>query len=161
MASRHQRGSSHSGPSGTSPGDFLTKIKGKRVLVKLNDGMVYSGNFICMDGNLNVVLETAELYENLQLAESREPGGREEFSDVFIRGNNVCYIAPQANQSPDKKPKKKATAPKNSGGVKTNAPTPQRCGQSGCRRTAKSPEPSRKKSNKKCILLIGHYQTIY
>ena len=83
----------------------MNKIKGKRVIVKLNDGAVYTGNFICMDGNLNVVLETVELYESLELAESRSAANREEFSDVFIRGNNVCYIAPASTSSVSKQDK--------------------------------------------------------
>ena len=48
-----------------SAGDFLSQIKGKRVLVKLNDGTVYAGSFICMDGNLNVVLEKVTLFDSI------------------------------------------------------------------------------------------------
>ena len=39
------------------PGDFLKLIRGKQVQVKLNDGSIYLGTFVCMDGCLNVVLE--------------------------------------------------------------------------------------------------------
>ena len=40
--------------------DFIKMIKGKPVQVKLNDGTEYRGTFICLDGNLNVVLEKCE-----------------------------------------------------------------------------------------------------
>jgi len=43
-----------------NPADFLRLIKGKPVKVKLNDGTEYRGNFICLDGCLNVVLEKCE-----------------------------------------------------------------------------------------------------
>ena len=95
----HRSGGASSGPSGTGPGDFLSKIKGKRVFVKLNDGQVYAGTFICMDGNLNVVMENVTLYESIEEAQgtpnqtaTQETQNTEVFSDVFIRGNNVCYI---------------------------------------------------------------------
>lgn len=104
----HNRGSSNnnnSGPSGTGPGDFLNKIKGKRVFVKLNDSTVYAGAFICMDGNLNVVMENVTLYDSMEQAQSTNPKDREAsnevFSDVFIRGNNVCYIVPASGGSSD------------------------------------------------------------
>ena len=67
MASKHHQ-RDQSGPSGTGPGDFLNKIKGKRCMVKLNDASVYAGSFICMDGNLNVVLENATLFESIEQA---------------------------------------------------------------------------------------------
>ena len=49
-----------------SAGDFLSQIKGKRVFVKLNDGTVYKGAFICTDGNLNVVLENVTLWDSIE-----------------------------------------------------------------------------------------------
>ena len=67
------------------------------MLVKLNDGSAYSGAFICMDGNLNVVLENVQLWDSVEQAKNPAPTSQVEvFSDVFIRGNNVCYIAPFA-----------------------------------------------------------------
>ena len=75
--------------------DFLKLIKGNPVLVKLNDGSCYTGTFICMDGNLNVVLENVVLWETSEKMKASMANESEIFSDVFIRGNNVCYIAPQ------------------------------------------------------------------
>ena len=54
--------------------------------VKLNDGTEYRGTFICLDGCLNVVLEKCE--ERMQSKVVNK------FADLFIRGNNVLYIAP-------------------------------------------------------------------
>eukprot|EP00347_Sterkiella_histriomuscorum_P011439 403372449 len=62
-------------------------IKGKQVIVKLNDGTIYRGTYICLDGNLNTVLEKCE-----ELNKDGRVLGR--YGDIFIRGNNVCYIAP-------------------------------------------------------------------
>ena len=71
-----------------NPSDFLKLIKGKPVTVKLNDSpsTEYHGIFICLDGCLNIVLEKCE----------EIVGGKvmNKFGDLFIRGNNVQYIAP-------------------------------------------------------------------
>ena len=78
-----------------SGNEFLKLIKGNSVIVKLNDGACYKGTFICMDGNLNVVLENVVLWESTEKMRSMSMADESEvFSDVFIRGNNVCYIAP-------------------------------------------------------------------
>ena len=68
MATRgsgHNRGGGHSAAASSRAGDFLSRLQGKRVLTKLNDGTVYGGTFICMDGNLNVVLENATLFDSV------------------------------------------------------------------------------------------------
>lgn len=83
----------------SSGASFLGHIKGKRVNVKLNDGTVYAGALICIDGNLNVVLENVTLFDSIEEAQNLQAskevnGDNEKFSEVFIRGNNVCYIAP-------------------------------------------------------------------
>ena len=48
----------------SSGNEFLNLIKGNSVLVKLNDGSCYTGTFICMDGNLNVVLENVVMWDS-------------------------------------------------------------------------------------------------
>ncbi len=70
-----------------NPADFLKTIKGKPVQVKLNDGTEYRGTFICLDGCLNVVLEKCE-----EIGSGSKVLNK--FGDLFIRGNNVQYIAP-------------------------------------------------------------------
>ena len=51
--------------------DFLKLIKGNSVLVKLNDDSCYTGTFICMDGNLNVVLENVVLWDSTEKMKSQ------------------------------------------------------------------------------------------
>ena len=63
-------------------------IKGRAVNVKLNDGTEYQGIFICLDGCLNIVLEKCE--------EIKDGKTINKFGDLFIRGNNVCYLTPLA-----------------------------------------------------------------
>jgi U6 snRNA-associated Sm-like protein LSm6 len=58
--------------------------------VKLNDGTEYRGTFICLDGCLNIVLEKCEEVVSGKVINK--------FGDLFIRGNNVQYIAPLPNQ---------------------------------------------------------------
>jgi len=54
-----------------------------------------------MDGNLNVVLENVTLWDSVEQAQkqttSKNGSSNETFSDVFIRGNNVCYITPSTD----------------------------------------------------------------
>ena len=49
-------------------GDFLQNLKNKRIYVKLNDNSVYEGNLICIDGNLNTVLESVTLHDSMEEA---------------------------------------------------------------------------------------------
>ena len=64
----------------TDPSNFLSDIIGSSVVVKLLNGIQYSGNLQSIDGFMNVVLD-----------EGKEVGGRV-YGDVFIRGNNGKYI---------------------------------------------------------------------
>mmetsp|Transcript_18047 Transcript_18047/g.30868 ORF Transcript_18047/g.30868 Transcript_18047/m.30868 type:complete len:86 (+) Transcript_18047:130-387(+) len=68
-----------------SPAEFLSAIKGKPVLVKLNNGVDYKGILACLDGYMNIAMEQTEEYVNGQL--------KNKYGDAFIRGNNVLYIA--------------------------------------------------------------------
>lgn len=81
--------------TGTSPADFLKRIKGKPVVVKLNSGVDYRGikseiwsvdfgRFLgilsCLDGYMNIAMGETEEYVNGQL--------KCKYGDCFIRGNN-------------------------------------------------------------------------
>ncbi|PVV03190.1 hypothetical protein BB560_002343 [Smittium megazygosporum] len=69
-----------------TPADFLQKILGKPVYVRLHSGIYYKGTLACLDGYMNIALEnTEELYEG-KVTNS--------YGDAFIRGNNVLYISP-------------------------------------------------------------------
>ncbi|CAN3356469.1 U6 snRNA-associated Sm-like protein LSm6 [Diutina catenulata] len=69
----------------TDPSKFLSDIIGSSVVVKLHNGITYSGSLQSIDGYMNIVLE-----------EGNEMLGDEvtkKWGDVFIRGNNVLYIS--------------------------------------------------------------------
>ena len=85
-----------------SPSDFLKLVLGRPVIVKLNSGVVYKGNYMviyylifiisfkgilaCLDGYMNIAMEQTEEYVNGQL--------KSKYGDAFIRGNNgVCRIS--------------------------------------------------------------------
>lgn len=67
-----------------NPNEFLKKITGARVVVRLNNGVDYSGVLSCLDGYMNIVLQQTEEYSNGEF--------KKVYGDTFIRGNNVCYI---------------------------------------------------------------------
>lgn len=83
---------------------FITQIHGRAVVVKLNSGVDYRGQYIaavfclrffnfrhftgvlaCLDGYMNIALDQTEEYQNGQL--------KNKYGDAFIRGNNVLYIS--------------------------------------------------------------------
>lgn len=67
------------------PIDFLKKMLGKSVEVKLNDNYTFfTGTLICLDGTLNVLLTNA-----LEVVKGKEI---KQFKEVLLRGNNVLYI---------------------------------------------------------------------
>ena len=91
-----------------SPSDFLGEAIGRRVLVKLNSGVEYRGEWgllwiwllldttrskpvfsalvgilSCLDGYMNIALEQTEEWVNGQL--------KNKYGDAFIRGNNGNY----------------------------------------------------------------------
>ncbi|TXG46617.1 hypothetical protein EZV62_027884 [Acer yangbiense] len=96
-----------------TPADFLKSIRGRPVVVKLNSGVDYRGQFFffllsfgyshidiflypdvstfyagilaCLDGYMNIAMEQTEEYVNGQL--------KNKYGDAFIRGNNVLYIS--------------------------------------------------------------------
>lgn len=69
--------------SNTDPSNFLSNVIGSSVVVKLHNGVEYSGNLQSIDGYMNIVLDDGK-----ELV-----GGREirNYGDVFIRGNNGMY----------------------------------------------------------------------
>ena len=71
----------------STPSAFLAAIHGKPVEIRLSNSTEMHGTLSCLDGFMNVALEQAE---------ERGPDGREvaRYQDVFVRGNNVLYIAP-------------------------------------------------------------------
>ncbi|KAJ1613609.1 small nuclear ribonucleoprotein [Cryptosporidium canis] len=71
-----------------SPSDFLRKVIGSRVIVRLNSGVDYKGLLACLDDRMNIAMEDTEEYVDGKFVESH--------GDTFIRGNNVLYISSPA-----------------------------------------------------------------
>lgn len=67
----------------TDPSAFLSGIIGSSVVVKLHNGVQYSGNLQSIDGYMNVVLDEAK--------ELVDQTTKRTYKDVFIRGNNGMY----------------------------------------------------------------------
>ncbi|PVU91498.1 hypothetical protein BB559_004102 [Furculomyces boomerangus] len=63
-----------------SPSEFLRKIIGNKVIVRLNSGIDYKGTLACLDGYMNIALENTEEYVNGIL--------KNKYGDTFLRGNN-------------------------------------------------------------------------
>ena len=74
--------------AGGSPTDFLARVLGSRVRVRLNSGIEYRGTLGCLDGFMNLALEHATEWA------AGRPGAQ--YKDAFIRGNNV-YLAGHFN----------------------------------------------------------------
>ena len=98
-----------------TPNEFLKQIIGRPVVVKLNNGVDYRGDFYnekwlfmfliqvcvnfsftlgvlaCLDGYMNIALEQTEEYSNGQL--------KNKYGDAFIRGNNVLFISTQKRRN--------------------------------------------------------------
>ncbi|EEB08784.1 U6 snRNP-associated protein Lsm6 [Schizosaccharomyces japonicus yFS275] len=69
----------------SSPSEFLNKVIGKPVFIRLNSGVDYKGILSCLDGYMNLALENTEEYVNGKKTN--------EYGDAFIRGNNVLYVS--------------------------------------------------------------------
>ncbi|GKT34807.1 hypothetical protein ADUPG1_008093 [Aduncisulcus paluster] len=72
---------------------FITSLVGKQVKVRLQDNSLYIGNFICVDGKMNIVLDKAEFYD-------AETNQNEVFSTVFVRGSTISYIEELVSEDP-------------------------------------------------------------
>ncbi|KAG5360382.1 YALIA101S01e09120g1_1 [Yarrowia lipolytica] len=68
------------------PSSFLGEISGKKVNVRVSTGTTFSGVLQSVDGYMSIVLENAE-----ELVDDKVVGIYDD--DVFIRGNNVLYVA--------------------------------------------------------------------
>ncbi|KAF2749479.1 LSM-domain-containing protein [Sporormia fimetaria CBS 119925] len=77
------------GPEPTADSDdpsaFLGEITGQVVTVKLNTGIVFTGNLNSVDGYMNIALEGCREYV--------DGNYRGSLGDTFIRGNNVEYVS--------------------------------------------------------------------
>ncbi|MBU5678400.1 MAG: hypothetical protein KQA36_00705 [Candidatus Aenigmarchaeota archaeon] len=68
------------------PIDVLNNAKGKRVLVKLKNGIEISGILQAMDLHLNMWLNDAEQITNKE---------KTTLGTVLVRGDNILYASPE------------------------------------------------------------------
>ena len=71
----------------TNASDFVQNSLGKNTLVKLTNDELYKGTLISIDGAFNLYLINSSLV-------TEDNKILKEFKHLFIRGNNVLYIAP-------------------------------------------------------------------
>ena len=74
----------------TNASDFVQNSLGKNTIVKLTNEELYKGTLISIDGAFNLYLINSS-----QVNEDNKE--IKQFKNLFIRGNNVLYIAPFIN----------------------------------------------------------------
>ncbi|UYP45778.1 Putative snRNP Sm-like protein [Candidatus Lokiarchaeum ossiferum] len=67
----------------------LQKRIGQEIVVRLKDGTRYVGNLKEYDNFMNIIVTNAVEFTN------NEESGK--FEELFVRGNNVLFIEPEAN----------------------------------------------------------------
>ena len=74
----------------TNASDFVQNSLGKNTIVKLTNEELYKGTLISIDGAFNLYLINSS-----QISEDNKE--IKKYKNLFIRGNNVLYIAPFIN----------------------------------------------------------------
>ncbi|MFX0002379.1 MAG: LSM domain-containing protein [Candidatus Hodarchaeota archaeon] len=73
-----------------NPLQILQNSQGSVILLRLKDGTEYRGLLKEIDAYMNMILEDAtELMEGQPIAK---------YNEIFIRGNNLLFIKPDASQ---------------------------------------------------------------
>jgi small nuclear ribonucleoprotein len=73
-----------------NPLQILQNSQGSVILLRLKDGTEYKGLLKEIDAYMNMILEDAtEMIDNLPVAK---------YNEIFIRGNNLLFIKPDASQ---------------------------------------------------------------
>jgi small nuclear ribonucleoprotein len=73
-----------------NPLQILQSSQGSIILLRLKDGTEYKGLLKEIDAYMNMILEDAtELLEGTPVAK---------YNEIFIRGNNLLFIKPDASQ---------------------------------------------------------------
>ncbi len=73
-----------------NPLQILQNSQGSTILLRLKDGTEYKGLLKEIDAYMNMILEDAtEMIDNLPVAK---------YNEIFIRGNNLLFIKPDASQ---------------------------------------------------------------
>jgi len=73
-----------------NPLQILQNSQGSIILLRLKDGTEYKGLLKEIDAYMNMILEDAtEMTEGTPIAK---------YNEIFIRGNNLLFIKPDASQ---------------------------------------------------------------
>lgn len=73
-----------------NPLNILQNAMGSEIILRLKDGTEYRGLLKEIDAYMNMILEEAtEILEGSPVAR---------YSEIFIRGNNLLFIKPDASQ---------------------------------------------------------------
>ena len=73
-----------------NPLNILQQSQGSIILLRLKDGTEYRGLLKEIDPYMNIILESAtELLDGTPVAK---------YNEIFIRGNNLLFIKPDASQ---------------------------------------------------------------
>ncbi len=73
-----------------NPLHILQQSQGSIILLRLKDGTEYKGLLKEIDAYMNLILENCtELMEGTPIAK---------YNEIFIRGNNLLFIKPDASQ---------------------------------------------------------------
>jgi small nuclear ribonucleoprotein len=73
-----------------NPLSILQAAQGSTILLRLKDGTEYKGLLTEIDAYMNMILHDAtELLEGTPVAK---------YNEIFIRGNNLLFIKPDASQ---------------------------------------------------------------
>ncbi len=67
------------------PLNLLTRTLNNNVQVRLKNDLEYKGNMVQCDAYMNLILENAIEYRNDAPAAN--------YGNIFVRGNNILYIA--------------------------------------------------------------------
>ena len=78
----------------TNASDFVQNSLGKKTLVKLTNDEFYEGTLISIDGAFNLYLIDSKLVDENDDKDNKNKKDDKIFKNLFIRGNNVLYIAP-------------------------------------------------------------------
>ncbi len=73
-------------PNASRPFDLLSESIGKNVLVELKGGWSFRGVLKAFDVHMNIVMESAESWENGQ--------PKTKYGKIILRGDNILLISP-------------------------------------------------------------------
>ena len=80
----------NTGQRSKNPLHILQAAQGSEIILRLKDGTEYKGLLKEIDAYMNMILESAvEIMDSSPVAK---------YNEIFIRGNNLLFIKPDASQ---------------------------------------------------------------